>query len=55
MGKGQDNPVAMYIAIVGLGLVVLFTSKSRNPILRILIGLNGSLEWFSSLRIACLT
>jgi V/A-type H+-transporting ATPase subunit I len=43
MGKGVDNPVAMYIAIVGLALVVLFTSKSRNPIFRILIGLNGSL------------
>jgi V/A-type H+-transporting ATPase subunit I len=43
MGKGEENPVAMYIAIVGLGLVVLFTSKSRNPILRILIGLNGAL------------
>jgi len=43
MGKGETNPIAMYIAIVGLGLVVLFTSKSRNPILRILIGLNGAL------------
>jgi V/A-type H+-transporting ATPase subunit I len=43
MGKGEPNPVAMYIAIVGIGLVVLFTSKSRNPILRILIGLNGAL------------
>lgn len=43
MVKGVDNPVAMYIAIVGLGLVVLFTSSSRNPILRILIGLNGAL------------
>ena len=43
MGKGEPNPVAMYIAIVGMGLVVLFTSKSRNPILRILIGLNGAL------------
>jgi V/A-type H+/Na+-transporting ATPase subunit I len=43
MGKGEPNPVAMYIAIAGLGLVVLFTSKSRNPILRILIGLNGAL------------
>ena len=43
MGKGQDNPVAMYIAIAGMALVVLFTSKSKNPILRILIGLNGSL------------
>lgn len=43
MGKGETNPIAMYIVIVGLGLVVLFTSKSRNPILRILIGLNGAL------------
>jgi V/A-type H+-transporting ATPase subunit I len=43
MGKGQDNPVAMYIAIVGFALVVLFTSNSKNPILRILIGLNGAL------------
>jgi V/A-type H+-transporting ATPase subunit I len=43
MGKGEENPVAMYIAIAGLALVVLFTSKSRNPILRILMGLNGAL------------
>jgi V/A-type H+-transporting ATPase subunit I len=43
MVKGMDNPVAMYIAIAGLGLVVLFTSKSRNPIIRILLGLNGAL------------
>ncbi|MCU0595694.1 MAG: hypothetical protein MUC98_09570 [Desulfobacterota bacterium] len=43
MGKGEENPVAMYIAIVGMALVVLFTSNSKNPILRILIGLNGAL------------
>ncbi len=43
MVKGVDNPVAMYIAIVGLGLVVLFTSNSRNPIIRILLGLNGAM------------
>jgi V/A-type H+-transporting ATPase subunit I len=43
MGKGVNNPVAMYIAIVGIALVVLFTSKSRNPIFRILLGLNGAL------------
>jgi len=43
MGKGEPNPVAMYIAIAGMALVVLFTSKSKNPILRILIGLNGAL------------
>jgi V/A-type H+-transporting ATPase subunit I len=43
MVKGVDNPAAMYIAIAGLALVVLFTSKSRNPIIRILLGLNGAL------------
>jgi V/A-type H+/Na+-transporting ATPase subunit I len=43
MGKGQENPVAMYIAIAGIALVVLFTSKSKNPILRLLMGLNGAL------------
>jgi V/A-type H+/Na+-transporting ATPase subunit I len=43
MGKGEPNPVAMYIAIGGMALVVLFTSSSKNPILRILIGLNGAL------------
>jgi V/A-type H+-transporting ATPase subunit I len=43
MVEGVDNPVAMYIAIAGMGLVVLFTSNSRNPIIRILLGLNGAL------------
>lgn len=43
MGQGQPNPIAMYIAIAGMALVVLFTSKSRNPILRLLMGLNGAL------------
>jgi V/A-type H+-transporting ATPase subunit I len=43
MGKGVNNPVAVYIVIVGIALVVLFTSKSRNPIFRILLGLNGAL------------
>jgi len=43
MVKGVDNPVATYITIAGFGLVVLFTSNHRNPILRILIGLNGAL------------
>jgi V/A-type H+-transporting ATPase subunit I len=43
MGKGEENPAAMYIAIAGLVLVVLFTSKSKNPILRLLMGLNGAL------------
>ncbi len=43
MGQGQPNPIAMYIAIAGMALVVLFTSKSRNPVLRLLMGLNGAL------------
>ena len=43
MGKGEDNPVAMYATIAGLGLVVLFTSNHKNPVLRVLIGLNGAL------------
>lgn len=43
MAQGQPNPIAMYIAIAGMALVVLFTSKSRNPILRLLMGLNGAL------------
>jgi V/A-type H+-transporting ATPase subunit I len=43
MGRGEENPVAMYLAIAGIALVVLFTSKSRNPILRLLMGLNGAL------------
>lgn len=43
MGKGEENPVAMYIAIAGIALVVLFTSKSKNPIIRLLMGLNGAL------------
>jgi V/A-type H+-transporting ATPase subunit I len=43
MGEGVENPVAMWIVIVGLGIVVLFTSPSRNPLIRILLGLNGAL------------
>jgi V/A-type H+-transporting ATPase subunit I len=43
MVKGVDNPIAMYGAIAGGALVVLFSSNHKNPILRILIGLNGAL------------
>ena len=43
MIQGADNPGAMYIMIAGLAVVVLFTSNSRNPIIRILLGLNGAL------------
>lgn len=43
MGKGLDSPIATWIAIGGFILVVGFTSTSRNPIIRILLGLNGAL------------
>jgi V/A-type H+-transporting ATPase subunit I len=39
----QSNDVAMYIMIAGFALVLLFTSKSRNPLIRFLAGLNGCL------------
>lgn len=37
------NPVAKWVMIGGLGVVILFSSSHRNPIIRILIGLNASL------------
>jgi V/A-type H+-transporting ATPase subunit I len=40
---GVDNPTATNILIAGLIIVVLFTSSSRNPIIRTLLGLNGVL------------
>jgi V/A-type H+-transporting ATPase subunit I len=43
MGKGLDSPIAAWVAIGGFILVVGFTSTSRNPIIRILLGLNGAL------------
>ena len=36
---GVDNPLATYIFIAGLIVVVLFISSSRNPIIRIGLGL----------------
>ncbi|MBU2548036.1 MAG: hypothetical protein KKB20_06490 [Proteobacteria bacterium] len=43
MGQGGQNPVAFWAMIVGLLLVLLFTSNSKNPLLRIALGLNGIL------------
>ncbi len=43
MGKGLDSPIATWVAIGGFILVVAFTSTSRNPVIRILLGLNGAL------------
>lgn len=43
MMKGEENPIATYILIAGFVLVVLFTSDAKNPIIRILLGLNGAL------------
>ena len=43
MGKGVDNPIALYIMILGLLVVFLFSSKRKNILLRLLEGLNGLL------------
>jgi V/A-type H+/Na+-transporting ATPase subunit I len=43
MMRGVQNPIAAYIMIGGFLLVVFFTSSSRNPIIRLLLGLNGAL------------
>lgn len=37
------NPIAKWVMIGGLGIVILFSSSHRNPIIRVLIGLNASL------------
>jgi V/A-type H+-transporting ATPase subunit I len=37
------NPAAKWVMIGGLGVVILFSSSHRNPIIRVLIGLNASL------------
>jgi len=41
--QGQINPIAKWTLIGGLGIIILFSSSHRNPIIRILIGLNASL------------
>ena len=43
MGKGMDNPLALYVMILGLIVVFLFSSKRKNILLRLLEGLNGLL------------
>jgi V/A-type H+/Na+-transporting ATPase subunit I len=43
MGQGVDNPPATYGLIAGLAVVFLFSSKSRNPIVRIAEGFQGVL------------
>ncbi len=43
MAHNLDNPPAMYGLIAGLSVVFLFSSKSRNPLLRVAEGLQGLL------------
>ena len=43
MVQGVEAPIATYVLILGLGLVILFTSSNKNFIIRILAGLNGAL------------
>jgi V/A-type H+-transporting ATPase subunit I len=43
MGKGMDNPPALYTLILGFLVVFLFSSKRKNVFLRLLEGLNGLL------------
>ncbi len=43
MVKGEENPAAQWIMAAGFALVILFTSSHKNIIIRLLLGLNGSL------------
>ncbi|MEW5722825.1 MAG: hypothetical protein AB1896_06940 [Thermodesulfobacteriota bacterium] len=43
MTQGAVNEPAQWVMIAGLVLVLLFTSSSKNPIIRFLAGLNGVL------------
>jgi V/A-type H+-transporting ATPase subunit I len=43
MAHEMDNPPAMYGMIAGLAVVFLFSSKSRNPLVRVAEGLQGLL------------
>ncbi|MCU0600705.1 MAG: hypothetical protein MUE70_15770 [Desulfobacterales bacterium] len=43
MQAGSVNPVAKWVLIAGVGTVILFSSNHRNPIIRILVGINASL------------
>ncbi|MFZ5586850.1 MAG: V-type ATP synthase subunit I [Thermodesulfobacteriota bacterium] len=43
MVSNTEAPIAQWVLIAGLALVVLFTSKHKNPIIRVLAGLNGAM------------
>lgn len=43
MAHDMDNPPAMYGLIAGLAVVFLFSSKSKNPLVRVAEGLQGLL------------
>jgi V/A-type H+-transporting ATPase subunit I len=43
MGHGVDNNIAKYVLIAGLAVVFIFSSSKKNPLLRVLEGLNGLL------------
>jgi V/A-type H+-transporting ATPase subunit I len=43
MAHGEDNPAAMYGLIVGLAIVLLFSSKNKNPLLRLAEGVQALL------------
>jgi V/A-type H+-transporting ATPase subunit I len=43
MAHGEENPTAMYGLIAGLAIVLLFSSKNRNPLLRLVEGVQALL------------
>jgi V/A-type H+/Na+-transporting ATPase subunit I len=43
MQTGAINPIAKWVLIAGIGTVILFSSGHRNPVIRVLVGLNASL------------
>ncbi len=43
MAHGTDNPAAMYGLIAGLAIVLLFSSKNRNPLLHLVEGVQALL------------
>ena len=43
MAHGEDNPAAMYGLIAGLGIVLLFSSKNKNLLLRLVEGVQALL------------
>ena len=43
MAHGEDNPTAMYGLIAGLAIVLLFSSKNKNLLLRLVEGVQALL------------